>query len=234
MKTIVLFSLCLATVQVSAQYSTEGLDLDKDVSTWFDKQIGLEKTQIVLGEYQPFQFYPYSHPFYQEKYWMDGSIKYRGEVFNGLKIRYNAFEDYVLLLHPTDHSLAGEPIRLNNADISWFTLDQDLFYHFKDLDSKSGIYHLLYDGSQLKFAAKRVKVETVAETQSYRSDDSYYLIEGSSMVSIKNTSSFVRKFPEYKKEIKQYGNQISRKVSKNSEAYLASLAEWCNNKILGQ
>ena len=217
-----------------SQYSSDGLDLDQEVSLWFDDQLGREKSQIVLGNYQAIQLSPGSHPFYKDKFWIEGTVKYRGEVFRKIKMRYNAFGDYLIISHPTNLTIADQPIKLNQNDISWFYLSDSKFKNYKSLTSNNGMYNVLYEGSEIEFVAKRIKLEYTerrSDPIGYKAADNYYLIIDNKLVSIKSKGNFGRIFPDLKKDIKKYAARYPSRISSKTENMYSALVSFCNDKL---
>jgi len=228
----IFFIFC--TSKAFSQYDASSLDLDGDVSIWFDQQFGIDNTQLVLGTYQKIQLSVNSHPFFIDKYWIKGSLAYRGQKFQNINMRYDIFQDYVIITHPTNLTLSNQPIRLFNEELESFELEGHTFLNLSDLVEGKGIYESLFKGEKLHFVSKRVKefaVESNSENAEYKTFDYYYIVRKNELNRIKNRKSFIKLYPDLKKEIKKF--TISNGLSGNmkNEHSMIQLAKFCDSKL---
>jgi len=220
-----------------AQYGMAELDLDKDVSTWFDEQIGKDQTPLVAGIYQETYLSTNSHPLFLEKYWISGTLKYRGETFQDVSMLYNIHQDFLVIRHPTQLLLSNQPIRLEKNLVDWFILNSYYFKNFRDLNTESGFYNVLFEGTQFQLISKRSKKETIERnnnTLNFEKDDAFFLYKENGLHLIKNKSGFIKTYPELKKEIKSFVKKNSLNINPNNEQSLTTLAKFCDSKLNNQ
>ena len=120
------------TGHLYGQYLIGNLDLDKDVSNWYDSTIKIENTVLIRGSFYPFVTQSVrSHEYYLEKNWQRGKLTYKGQTFE-VSMLYNTFRDLLLIQNETNLLTKTEPLKLAQYLISEFEIGaQDLF--FEDL-----------------------------------------------------------------------------------------------------
>lgn len=195
---------------IMAQYSTNGLDMDGDIETWYDGQIGLENTTLILGTYQDVQFGTLkNHPFYSGYSWQTGDVTYRGQKFTGVYMMYDTFQDLLLIKHP-NLAYASQPICLFQDQVSEFDLKG---HHFENLGNQAdpfpqGFYDILYDGKVIDLLVKRIKKSETksnhTSTQSFVENDIYLVRYEGIFYKYKGRGILKKLFPEFKKEISSH------------------------------
>ncbi len=222
------------SLSVRGQYALDSLDLGEDVTSWFDNQIGLELTPLVLGTYKKIYVSRNTHPFYNDRFAIKGALRFRDQTFYGVDMMYHTHEDYLVIVHPTMRELQSQPICLEKASIDWFEIEGSYFRNYFNQDERNGFYEILVENDELSFVSKRVKTKeanTSTMTVEFSIHDRYYLFFEGGTFEVKRKGNFIKVFPQYKKEIKTYV-QINRLVVKTkNEADMVELATYCGQLI---
>lgn len=223
--------LILQSTTLLAQYSTAGLDLDGDVSSWFDEAIGEENTPLVLGVYQKTYLTPDSHPFFHDKFWANAKIRYRGQDFEGVELRYNIHEDYVIIRHPTNMVIANQPIKLQSGQIDWFMIGEKLFVNLELNDGNKEVFQMLYKGEEVSLVSKRSKeqeIDKVSNGIGFKNDDKYYLVYKNQKFHLRGKKTFVKNLPVAKTEITNHIRKLNLIPRPRYEEHLIRLTQFCD------
>ena len=224
----------LFTVNLYGQYDTKGLTISENTDQWFIDQIGIQKTGLLTGSYFPLNIESSnSYPFFLNRDWIKGKIKFQNQVFESVNLRYHIEEDLVLTNDPTKIEQYNEPILLNSNQIDWFELEGHIFRKFtpKVIGSKSGFFEVIYDGDQISLLSKRRKRLTVVEgSLEYVNEDLFILITDEKDYIIKNRGAWIKVFKDYKQEIKKAISSLSiNQFKKAKYEHLVILAKSTND-----
>ncbi|MFY0625628.1 MAG: hypothetical protein JXR07_05005 [Reichenbachiella sp.] len=234
---VLTYGVPLSSYELKAQYDVSGLDLEKDVSTWFDDQFGRDQSQLVAGSYKKAYITAFSHPFFIESSWIKGSIQYRNQIFNDVDIIYNANDEYVIIKHPTNIALSSQPIKLEQNQIEWFEVLGHHFKNYRFQNNFSGFYDVLFTGYSIDFISKRSKKELIdAKSRSieYKVDDSFYLMKKNELFLIRNKRSFIKVFPALKKEINEFVKNNRLTVKPDNVETMIQLTQHCDTIVSEQ
>jgi len=179
------------------QHTLDSLDLDQNVSTWFDKQLGIDHTYLVTGTHKKILVNRNSHPFFEERNAVKGTLAYKGEVFYGVDMLYSTSEDYVVITHPTNVKIFSQPICLDQLGVNWFEINESKFKNYSNQPNREGYYEILVDGEVFSLVSKRSKIkETNSSTRSveFVLRDSYHLFIGDQTYSGNRKASFTKAF----------------------------------------
>jgi hypothetical protein len=186
------------------------LDLEGDLSTWYDETIGIENTSLIEGSYYHYVVKSTtSHVFYLDNYWIDGSIIFKNQEYK-TSMMYDIFSDILLIQNTTSFKTRNEPLKLPQNQIESFKMKGD---HFKFLvqneaPAKPGFYEVLFEGKRVELYAKRIKNEKIRDNLTYFFvNDVFYLIFDGVAHKIKGRRSFIKVLPEMKTDIKQYAKR---------------------------
>lgn len=221
------------TFQSIGQYSIDSLDLDQDVSEWFDSKLGKDHTYLVSGTYGRIFVARNSHPFFEYRSAIPGTLGYKNEVFKKVDILYNTEEDYVAIIHPTNREIYSQLIRLNQPSIDWFEINGNLFRRFIEYDKK-GFYQVLVKSEKFFLVSKRLKLKETnssSHTVEFSSRDTYYFFMEGIIYPVRGKSGFVKTFPDLKKKIKTYARSNGLRIRSNHEEDIIELAKYCDQLI---
>ncbi|MEP2023285.1 hypothetical protein [Reichenbachiella sp.] len=194
---------------MSAQYDTKGLDLDGDLSAWYDEAVGYKNVPILEGSYYPLDYLALKKgPYFISSKWQQGHLKYSGETYDSVYLLYHVHKDVLIIRNIALQNVSIEPTLLNLDKVEAFTIQEHQFVHLKDsvLPSHgSGFYELYYDGQTINFYIKRVKNEYVrGEGIEFLNEDLYFLYDGEEYIRFKGVKSVYKRFPNIKSKLKAY------------------------------
>jgi len=233
----ILFSSILFTSGIlfsQPTYSLKNLDGNQNVTEWYDDQIEIENLKFITGTFEkPSRLYSDSSPYFNETLqYVDSELCYRGQVFTNVQAVYDIYIDVLFIKHP-NLKYNNQPIKLNQSDIEWFKLDENLFRPF---EGASGFYEVLFEGDSVSILKKvSKKLENIERDLFYRKVERYFFRIEKEFIPIKSYSAYYKQFPAYKKEIKNYikSNRLKRFTIK-SDVELSELTSYCDqllNKI---
>lgn len=206
----VLFLLVIFPVQEGIAQDTREW---KDILKGFDKIVGLESTPLFNGtEYtESHRMINENHKFFMSFDFLPGSIVYEGQPFYNLHLKYNIFEDLVIV---NIENLDGSTIfQLHQEKIDSFSIAFHHFVHIKrDIseDIQEGFYELLEEEGNLSLLKKyRLRLsQLLDENFAYYEFDhlepKYILKYGEEFIVLNSRRNLSRVFQEIKKDIKEY------------------------------
>lgn len=234
-RTILLLTLMIQGACLSAQYQVSALTLYEDPHRWYDSALGLEKTNLILGNFEPvIRSARYTHQFFEEDYWSTGSFKYRGEVYDSLSMMYNIESDIIIFQHPTELFYASQPIKPIQNEVEWFSLRGHFFryYHEGIFFYGPGFYDELFIGEELKFIVKRIKEQSIVDTQlEFLPANKLLLHYQGAYHRIKSKRSVIRVLKPYKKNIKRYVSENDLVIKTSNEQDILKLIRYCDQLL---
>ena len=159
-------------------------------------------------------------------------MRYNGQQFYGLDLKYDAFEDHVLLR--LKNSVGGGTLQLLNSYLDGFNIDG---HEFIKLDKNGvntelnsfGFYQYAYTGPYFDFYSKPVKRSFERKDRSavyYEFKDGkseYVLFYDGNYHQIESKRDFVALFPDLKKEINRFYNLARSLRNSDKDAFHISL-----------
>ena len=111
---------------------------EKDLYSWFDKQLGVENTRLLNGvEYvERHRTVNEKNSFFLSGAPISGSILYDGQWFHGVQIKYNVYEN--VLIAQVQSNLGTNILQLRNENLKRFEFDQ---FRFINLDAPGSVFN---------------------------------------------------------------------------------------------
>lgn len=145
---------------------------------------------------------------YQEEY-VEGEVWYNQKLYTGVLLNLNSYTDELSVRYSGSHL----PVLLDKSLVKSFKLGQKPFIQMMDGEVDGidpGYYEVLTDGDMklMKRIVKEYREELVASGQDSRIErvfdaaTNYYLVNGQEWVRITGTGTFVKMFPERRRELK--------------------------------
>lgn len=236
LRIVVLFLSILLGITYNAvsQYTLDSLDLDQDVSVWFDDHLGRDHTYLVSGCHKRIFLSRNSYPFYKERGTINGTISYKNQVFKDVDMIYDIYEDFVAITNSTEQKIYSPPVFLDQPGVDWFEISGSLFRNFHEENGRKGYYQILVDGSTFSLVSKRSKLKETnssSRTVEFVLNDSYHLFIGEKTFSGRRKSSFIKAFPNLKKSIKLYVKSNRLRIGLRNENDIIQLAKYCDQLI---
>ena len=212
----------------------QSLNYDKEYLNWFDQIIGIENTGISNGVVYE-EEYPSindKHKFFLSSNYLKANLNYENEQYFGIEIKYDVFEDEILVKFNTY-------IQLSKDQISSFSINEHQFTNINDeiatKNNLEGFYEILLNTSlfNLYIKHKKKKLDRVGNKYNYYeflSENKYYLYYENSYHTINSRKDLIKIFPEFQNEINKYSNKQFRN-SEKSNSLLLLMKDIYNLKI---
>ncbi|SFW18554.1 hypothetical protein [Cellulophaga fucicola] len=229
-----MYIVCIAMFCISPflysqlDFENDFRNTNVDLYSWFDKEVGLEKTVIYNGflddgdgYFEKDRSFENTNRYYKQFDFFDGSIVYDKQLFNNVKIKYDVFEDELLLnlKNSNNNLITIQPI---NNKVDSFVLNSQYFVNIDNLTVEKGNYKgylkLLLDNENFQLYKKHLKSRIEKRSSNkllYQfSDREYNLLHyKKSLIKIKNIRNLNKIFPEYKSVIREYSVKDKRSDS---------------------
>jgi hypothetical protein len=176
------------------------------------------------------------HRFLGDDYFYPGSVILRGKEYKDVRIKYNIFEEQLVLSIPHKGSVIHvvPPIDF----VSTFSFDGKSFTKY-NIEDKPGFFEVIFDSEKLKYLYSWSK--SIFETNSggnnitYKFSDSenkrYIMFNGSLTKFIRNRS-FTEIFPgEIRDRVRGYMTNNHINVARSSEKEMIELITYCNSLL---
>ena len=174
-------------------------------------------------------------PFYFDYDWQEGSVYYHDQLYENVSLRYNLFEDKLLL----EYSQGYESIELIAERIKYFVINDHTFVQLSPAllasISEEGFFDFLYNGPS-KLLAKRYKViKEIADqgtmTVEYIDKTKLFLQHDGKFIPIHTKRDALNAFSEHKTELKKFLSQKKIHFKSNPELALVAMATF-NDRLM--
>jgi hypothetical protein len=178
------------------------------------------------------------HPYHLDYFSNQGSVTYRGKQYSNLNLRYDVFDQEVLLSYP--HGGEEYQVCLHKEYITEFTIENKRFVH-KSLGSfeKPRFYQVIGEGLPVKVlyhwekGLRRVNAGNAEKSMFEEQKESYVFLD-QELLSFTGNRSFAGSFPpDFNKAVKRHLREHSTKVKNASDAEMERLVEYLNTLISG-
>ncbi len=234
------FFLLLAlflSLHSKAQVEVTSLDLDGDVTEWFDNTMGLVNLPVTSGAHYAVHYSStISHQFFSHNRWLEIEVSYSNQIYRGFLGLYDVETDILLLRHP-QHSFYSQPVHLNQEKVDWFTMNNHYFKYYEKSESpdgKKGFYDELYIGKNVQLVAKRKKIAFPSQgqmTMDFRNYDTYFIKQEGTYHQISFRRSIIKVLWTQKKELRRFIRRNMLKPKKGYDQDIVSLLEYYDSLI---
>jgi hypothetical protein len=173
------------------------------------------------------------HPFMLENRFYPGYIVIHNKRFNNLSLKYNLFEQNVVLVHDLNTSNQVEYIP-PVAFVSEFSLNGKLFRRYRNEEGKESFFQVVYDGKiKCLYSWEKERIESFhnARVASYKFNDEVkksYLLIDNKLFKYRSPGSFIGLFPkELASQIKNFCRKESINLSTAQDLAMAKLLSFC-------
>ncbi|WP_271764873.1 hypothetical protein [Aquimarina algiphila] len=198
-----------------------------DYYNWFDTFIGIENTGLYNGVLytEKYNLIHKKHQFFNSSDFIPGSVSYEGKEYYGLMIKYNIYEDKVLI--KLSNKFGVRTLQLISSNVDNFSISDHKFVNIRSEISttkESGFYEVLTSNDRFVFYKKhqKIKKELFKEDRllyDFLDRESYFLFYNDSYYSIRTKSELNRVFPELKKDITTFYNANKTVRKSNSDMF---------------
>jgi hypothetical protein len=140
-------------------------------------------------------------PFFQGSEFLQGEIRYTGNLYSSVALQYDCIDDVVILKDP----LMARRILLIKEKVDEFTLGGHHFIKLGWLGTKGEFYEELYKGKRSVLVQwKKNVVLNMSLQERYELVKTTYLLEGKTLTKITKASELTKRMGDKKKKIQQY------------------------------
>ena len=171
------------------------------------------------------------HPYFVSDDWVEGTVHYDGDVYEGVAILYDLVREKVVIEHP----YAGIKLELISEKIKCVDLPGHRFVRIdadtvKNSPIRTGFYDLLYDG-RTKFYAKRQKTkkEEIVGMEikvTFSKNDHLYICKRGQYVPVKSKSSVLDVLEDRKAEVRKYIRKNKIRFRKGREQAISRVVSF--------
>ncbi len=170
-------------------------------------------------------------PYYKSPDFTRGIITYKKNIYPDQQIRLDLYKEHLIILTPEKHY----SVILDSDEVERVNL-YDKTFIWENPSSQSGLkpgyYMLLFEGKSLKLLCKETyNIKEKQQTFRFDSKILYYLFFNGQYYSVKNKKSFIKIFPQYKKQIDTYIKKHKLNFKKEKEFSLNTLASYCQELL---
>ncbi|MFC4220113.1 hypothetical protein [Flagellimonas marina] len=227
---------CIFFLTFSATFSFYGQDKTQiQQYNAFDKTVGIENTGLYQGLVYVERFRTINErvQFYKGVDFLPGSVHYDGQWYHDLELKYDAYDDEVLLMLITE--AGGGTIKLFKNYLEGFMLDGEQFVKILKDDapllkehgfyavSMEGTYFTLYTRYTKRSFEKRDKRFLYYEFLDGPSE--YVLLHKGQFHTFNSKKDAIDLFPGLKKEIKAFYALARRQSKTDPDGFKISLAK---------
>ena len=143
---------------------------------------------------------------------VNGSVLYDGILYPDLQLRYDIVNDVVVIRHPSQEGYISD-VQIPGDKISRFTIPEHNFIRINsdslsETNIPTGFYDQIYNGT-VQVLVKRMKrlVESAGSSEIQKEfvyKERFYIYRNNEYHQIRGRRSFLKLFPERKKEIKRF------------------------------
>lgn len=196
---------------------------EKESYLWFDEVLGPENVNLYngLNYIEKYKTKNGNHKFFNSENTLPNSlIIYEGQPYYNVKIKYDSFEDQVLVV-------SNNVVQLTREHVSSFTINENRFVYLdtasQDTRFIPGFYEILTETPSYTLYKKHRKkpIKRIDQNTNYFEffdDNQYYVHYLDAYHKIKTKRDLLKIFTEFKKEIKANSKKISHKL--DLESYL--------------
>jgi hypothetical protein len=178
------------------------------------------------------------HPYYLDYYTNQGSVIYRGKPYANLNLRYDLFDQQLLLIYLYDG--VEYKLWLHKEFIAEFTVENKRFIHELLGDAKEPRFYQVI-GESLPVKVLYFWEKSLSKVNAGNSEKSMfeerkerYILRDNELVSFKGNRSFAGRFPsDINKAIKKHIRKHSMKVKNATDAEMELLVEYINSLSTG-
>jgi len=220
----VLFYLPLARGQEAME--------DETYLLWFDHLVGIENTGLYDGVVykEKYRTINEKSKFFKSPDFLPGSVSYNGQEYFDLKLKYDVFEDKLLL--KLEDRLGGSTLELFKEKVTSFTIDGHQFIKIETLTAEgniSGFYEVSRKSSYFTLFTKHLKKDFSRKdrrTLYYEFVDlkkKHLLHYKGRYQWLRNKKDVTTLFPDLKKEIDSFYNQARRLRKSKPDEFIHAL-----------
>lgn len=232
------FTLCICLLFVCSPSFCQ----DTSQSTyfnWFDKLVRSENSGIYDGiaYEETYRTINDKAKFFKSLDYMNGSVLYASQPYFNLEMKYDVFEDDVLI--KLEDRLGGKTIKLFKDKVEKFNIDGHQFVRIENNETLniSGFYEIVLERGQFTLFLKHIKKEFARTDRAFTYHEfidqkGHTLLEYQGKFhEFETKKEIVTVFPEFKKEINKFYSLARRLEKSDPNEFIKALATRLDNLL---
>jgi hypothetical protein len=226
-----IFFLFLINVTCFSQGS-----FNSEVYPWYDEQTGIENSSLFRGiEYiEEHRMINEKHKFFESDKFQKGNVIYDGQVFNNVTLRFNVYDD--VLIVNIQQKKRNSFFQLISDKVNSFQINNHEFRYLDPIDNSNvqGFYEVISEEKGLKIFKKHIKKKNEQNDKSIvyfefttKNPDYFFQFDGK-FYELNNKRDLISKFPNYKKEIKDFYKDYRGQSRNSPDTFMKNLSKEIN------
>jgi hypothetical protein len=216
-------------------------DEQSDYYNWFDEITGIENSNLFEGTLNVEKYITLgkSYKFLDSPDYLIGNITYDGEPYFNIDMKYDLYEDEVLLGLRSNSGI--KMLQLIKDKIDEFVIDGRKFINLKNERDKSlhvpGFHEVLMETSFFTLLKRHKKIKYTRYKKSrvfhkFVGANEYYLEYENHFYNIKGKKGIARIFPDYKTEMNKHSVESLRKT--DMDEYIIGLLRVIEGHLISE
>ena len=208
----------------------------------FDNIIQIENSGIIEGfEYvEIHRMINNKHKFFKTFDFVPGTVFYDGQPFFNVDIKYNVFEDILLIqIQNNQGKTIFQPFE---SRLDAFMLQNRTFENVKAAETGpelAGIYEVLFETDRLKVLKKhRKKEKTLLDKEvvyyEFSADEPQYFYWADDNLEILSRTNLINSFPEEKLKIRNFYRSKRKEAKNNLDVFIQNLFKMLSDRLKDQ
>lgn len=168
-------------------------------------------------------------PYWETEEYRTGTLSFEGRVYTDVQLRYDPFRKALNVLSPVNRVSVVADAR----KVDYFILNGVRFVP----DAREGFILELHDGKYVKLISKvncgagQDEVKNNVSFRSFKTKEIYTLTVDGVSYDVKKRSSFIKRFPDHKKQLKRYAKENELDFSDHKRESFTALARYAETLI---
>ena len=158
--------------------------------------------------------------------WIDGSVRYDGELYTNVPILYDLTLDRVII----DNPFSIKKVMLVNEKVAEFTIQDHHFVHLIGTELDEAHYELAYDGNIKVYVrhkkALQSRVVDYSIFNQFEEKKQYYIYKDGKYISVRGKGSMLKVLGDKKKELKKFIRDNKLSFASQKIRDMARLAQY--------
>ncbi|WP_421824007.1 hypothetical protein [Flagellimonas oceanensis] len=227
----------LSTISLAAQQPS-----DTEIYKKFDEIVGIQNTRLYQGVAfrEKYRTINEKTQYFASPRFLKGSIRYAGQDYYGLDMKYDVYDDRILIKLVA--SVGGATLEAIPDWVDRFSIDGNRFRNIRQVDTKEinqyGFYKVSMEGEHLTLYTKYIKRRLSRMDREFiyyefgQGKNSYVLHFNNRYLDIGSKKEFITLFPEYKKQIRKFYGQYRKRKNSDTEGFLISLTKFLDEQYV--
>ena len=226
--TVFIITFLLFTEQLLGQVDELRLEY-----VYFDDIVGEENTSLYQGilHLEKYRTINENKQFFKSSKFYNGTIWYEGQPYFNQKIKYDVFEDGLLL--KLKEEVGGGILKVVKANVDSFKIDEHNFINIglsnSSDDVQPGFYEVIFESVTASLCVKhnkniiKKKNEKFGYYEFVDAPKTYVLFYEDMYYKLNSKKSVLRLFPQHELQINEYYKKSRKTLNKNKDLFMIEL-----------